>query len=359
MQRISNREAKPLLHIRIAEHKDREAWNAFVDRHPQGLAYHSYAWKQAVEEAYGFKGLYLLAEKAGVVQGLLPLVQMKSPFAGGRLVSLPYCDVGGCLSVDESTRKALLRKALSLAEESTGGQMEIRWAYPLDDACQFFNGMAKKVRMVLDLPAGSTELLASLKSKLRSQIKKPQRDGLRCSLGGKELIDEFYPIFAENMRDLGSPVHSRKWIKAVVKHYDDKALVGVAYSPDGRAAAAGILLLHPRTASVPWASSLRRYNHLNANMLLYWRLLSYAADNGYPAFDFGRSTPGCGTYRFKEQWGARPQPLFWQDQGKSDAENHVEAVVSPRRRLAQAVWSHLPLRMTTLLGPPLRRNISL
>ena len=292
MQRISNREAKPLLHIRIAEHKDREAWNVFVDRHPQGLAYHYYAWKNAVEEAYGFEGVYLLAERESKICGVLPLVHMKLPFGGGRLVSLPYCDVGGCLSVDESTGEALVHKARSLAEEKTAGEMEIRWAYPFDRASQGLSLAPKKVRMVLDLPGGSMPLFDSLKSKLRSQVRKPQRDGLNCCLGGKELLGDFYPIFAENMRDLGSPVHSRKWIEAVVAHFADAARVGVVYAPDGRPAAAGVLLLHPRGVSVPWASSLRRYNYLNANMLLYWNLLSFAADSGYPCFDFGRSTPG-------------------------------------------------------------------
>jgi CelD/BcsL family acetyltransferase involved in cellulose biosynthesis len=119
------------------------------------------------------------------------------------------------------------------------------------------------------------------------------------------------------------------------------------------------MLLHSRTVSIPWASSLRSCNHLNPNMLLYWTFLSFAADGGYARFDFGRSTPGEGTYRFKEQWGAQPSPLCWQDLTTPELTRRMGNLTGPGRRIAGVVWSYLPLRVTTLLGPPLRRNISL
>ncbi len=218
-----------------------------------------------------------------------------------------------------------------------------------------------KVRMLLDLPGCSETLLSSFKAKLRSQVKKPLRDGLTAYVGGNELVDDFYQVFAENMRDLGSPVHSRSWIKNIVANYDDRARVGLVRAPDGKPAAGGILLLHPHTVSIPWASSLRRYNRFSPNMLLYWNFLAFAADSGFGRFDFGRSSPGEGTYRFKAQWGAKPEILDWrcyQPDG-SLRPNSVENRCSNLRQRIEAIWRRMPLGVTNTLGPMVRRYVSL
>lgn len=347
------------MRIRQANDKDQLAWDAFVLSRPDGIAYHLFAWKMAIEKAYGFHGVYLLAERGGEVCGVLPMIYMKGSFFAGKMVSLPYCDAGGCLACDVATGEALLATARDVATREGAKGLEIRWAGTRPSGADSSGVTGQKVRMLLELPGDSGTLLAGLKSKLRSQVQKPERDGLRTRLGGTELIDDFYGVFAENMRALGSPVHSKRWIVAVVEAFVGAARVGVVYTPEGVPAAAGVMLLHPRTVSIPWASSLRSCNHLNPNMLLYWTFLAFAADGGYAWFDFGRSTQGEGTYKFKKQWGAMPAPLCWQDIAAHGSTKKTGNLTATGRRLAEAAWSRLPLRVTTLLGPTLRRNISL
>jgi FemAB-related protein (PEP-CTERM system-associated) len=347
------------MRIRQAEDTDQVAWDAFVGSHPEGLAYHQFAWKEAVKRAYGFQGVYLIAERGRKICGVLPMIHMKTPPFAGRMVSLPYCDVGGCLASDGETCEALMGVAKVFAIEAAAKGLELRWAGPRSADSDSGGAAGQKVRMLLDVPGDSAALLAGLKSKLRSQVKKPERDGLHARLGGTELINDFYGVFAENMRALGSPVHSKRWIVAVVEAFAGAVRVGVVYTAESVPVAGGIMLLHPRTVSIPWASSLRSCNHLNPNMLLYWRFLSFAADGGFAKFDFGRSTPGEGTYRFKEQWGAKPSPLCWQDLMAPESTSTIGSLTATSRRAAEVVWSRLPLRVTTLLGPALRRNISL
>ncbi len=346
--------------LREAKDADRPRWDEFVLRHPNGLAYQLFAWKKAVEEAYGFPGTYLLAEEGGIVRGVLPLILMKSPFGGkGRYVSLPYCDAGGVLADDPSTAEELVRFAETTARERSAAGLELRHATPPEGVSPGCAAHAGKVRMLLELPPDSERLLAGLKAKLRSQVKKPSRDGLSFRHGGPELVDDFYAIFSVNMRDLGSPVHSRKWIRAVAAHFGERARIGVVCTPDRIPAAAGIILMHSRTVSVPWASSLRRFNHLNPNMLLYWSFLAFAADGKYARFDFGRSTPEEGTYRFKEQWGAVPVPLFWEERMGRGSTAGRGFLAGAGRRSAETIWAALPVSATRILGPVLRRHISL
>ena len=220
--------------------------------------------------------------------------------------------------------------------------------------------------MVLTLPETSELFLASLKSKIRNKIKKPQKCGFEVKVGSHELIDAFYSVFADNMHELGSPVHSRRWIESIVSEYKERIRIGVVFTPEGVPAAAGVLLLHSTTVSNPWASSLRKYNHLKPNMLLYATFLSFAADNGYQNFDFGRSSPGEGTYLFKEQWGAQPRHLYWYelaaDDRASKASKKTESLpggISRNRQLAAQLWQKLPTAGANWLGPRIRKYISL
>ena len=347
------------MQIRYATEQDQPAWDEYVQNHPDGLAYQLFAWQQAVTTAYGFKPRSLLAKKNDKICGLLPLMDFRVPGRGSTLISLPYCDAGGVLGDSAEVVEQLLA---FIAEESecNNCHFEVR---STDELSVAGPNLTNKVRMLLVLPDSSEKLLAGLKAKLRSQVKKPLRDGLMAKIGGRELVRDFYPIFARNMRDLGSPVHSRRWIESVLASYGDNCRVGVVYTPDGTPAASGIILLHRKTVSIPWASAVREYNRLNPNMLLYWTFLSFAADNGYQQFDFGRSTPDEGTYRFKQQWGAQPQPLYWYDLSPLAAKYHKANVSagssSRKRKMVAGVWRKLPLSVANLLGPVIRRYLSL
>ena len=86
-------------------------------------------------------------------------------------------------------------------------------------------------------------------------------------------------------------------------------------------------------------------------MLLYSSALEYACQEGFQHFDFGRSTPGSGTYRFKEQWGARPVPLRWYYWLRDGNELPQLNPQNPKYSLAIKMWQKLPLAFTTLVGP--------
>ena len=296
--------------ITLAGSSDKDRWNAYALKHPKGIAYQLFAWKEAVEKAYGFKGFYLMAENGNKISGILPLIRINLPFTSGSLVSLSYCDAGGGPLADSpEIEHQLISEALKIASSMDIRTVSIRSTKPMAGLDPETTVKKNKVRMLLPLPGDSERLLSSFKSKLRSQIKKPFKDGLSVQSGGLELLNAFYPLFSENMRDLGSPVHSRAWIKQVLGKFRNKAVLFIVRMADQTPAVGGILLCHPNMVSVPWASSLRRFNSWNPNMMLYWDFLRFAADNHFPVFDFGRSTPDEGTFGFKKQWGASPTPL--------------------------------------------------
>jgi len=363
------------MNIRTADSSDRERWDTYVLNHPQALAYHLFAWKEAVKKAYGFDALYLIAERHQKITGILPLIALHLPLMPATLISLPYCDAGGPLADSVEIEKQLLFQALDLSRRSPKikGRVNIRSTRPFADIEPGLTVNREKARMLLDLPESSELLLDSLKAKVRSQVKKPIRDGLTAQVGGKELLPEFYPLFAENMRDLGSPVHSRKWIQSILEAYRNRAHLVLVRMPDQTPAAGGIILCHSSTVSVPWASALRCFNRWNPNMLLYWNFLKFASDKGYKTFDFGRSTPGEGTFRFKQQWGAKPLFLHWADFDPNSCQKKYGMRLIPlfrsssqlsswsgkTRKSGEALFMNLPLSLSKGIAPLFRRHIAL
>lgn len=348
--------------IRLASATDKNAWDAYVLQHPNGLAYQLFAWRLAVKKAYGYEAHYLMAEKNHRICGVLPLVDFRIPFVGSTLISLPYCDAGGVLADSDDIEQQLLAAVLDLTKK-TGMRCHIRSTQPLKVDRE---NTTHKVRMLLPLPENSELFVASLKSKIRNKINKPLKHGYRVEIGSSELIEPFYSIFAKNMHELGSPVHSRSWIEAIVTEYKEKVRIGVVFTSSGIPVAAGMILLHPTTVSNPWASALREYRHMKPNMLLYSTLLSFAADNGYPQFDFGRSSLGGGTYLFKEQWGAQPSKLYWyEDVGNDRLVQKIRSTPNGSsdhtgcKSMAVQLWQKLPVTGANWLGPRIRKYISL
>lgn len=364
------------------DNKDAKAWDAYVQNHPKATLYHLSGWREVIQNTYQHPTYYLMAKNTQnyAITGVLPLVHLKHFLFGNALVSMPFFDHGGLLASNNATEKALLESALKLMDRLKAKTIELRHAnQPLvlsekgasDElkALASVNtpkdivGMLKetvkthKVRMTLELPNSPQALMKSFKSKLRSQIKKPLKEGLIPKIGGLDLLDDFYQVFTENMRDLGSPVHSINMIKNVVQQFPDRTRIVIVYIK--RTPVAGSVVVgFKKTLSNPWASSLRQYNRLSPNMLLYWTMLEYASTNGYQIFDFGRSTPNGGTYRFKAQWGAKPKVLHWHylKWEKKIKNNGSE---KKKSNLAILIWKRLPLSVANLLGPQIRKHISL
>lgn len=349
------------MNIRLANASDENKWDAFVQEQPGSSPYHLFAWKKAIEAAYGHSSYYLIAEEKGQVSGVLPLFYFKPPFVGGCIVSSPYCDFADVIAIDDNAKEKLLLEAILLAEKRKTKYVELRGDaqhLSLQDNRYSVNTRSHKVRMLLELPGSSEKLWDGFKSKLRSQIRKAEKNNLLFKWGGLNDLDDFYKVFSRNMLELGSPVHSKKWFSSILHYYGPNARLGLMYH-DGRPVGTGIILCNNDVVSIPWASTLRDYNRLSPNMLLYWNFLKYAADNKYKYFDFGRSTPDEGTYKFKAQWGSKPIPLYWHYiMINRNAHENIESH-SPNKEKIAGLWKRLPLGFANLIGPEIRKYISL
>jgi FemAB-related protein (PEP-CTERM system-associated) len=357
-------DSPPALRVREALPGDAGAWDTFVLKHSDGTAYHRWAYKRSLESAYGIRTVYLLAEgDDGRLAGLLPVARIPGWPGRRAYCSLPYCDLGDALVSTPEAYGALTRQLAAIsgtAAELRGSRDPVASDEAGDEQSP---ADGTKVRMLLALPESSVALFEGFKSKHRSQINKAKKNGLSASVdSGVERVDAFYDVFARNMRDLGSPTHSRSWFRCIAEHYGDDCLIGLVRDGE-RCIGAGIVLRNGSRAVIPWASTLRTFNHLAPNMLLYWALLERVTDLGCTSFDFGRSSYGEGTFRFKRQWGAQPAPLHWRRLGADGREEPLgesgPAGAGRLRGAVEAIWQRLPLPVTIAVGSRLRPLISL
>lgn len=317
-----------------------------LSRHP--------AWLGILQTAMGHEPYGIEATAAGRTIGFLPLAFLDTLLFGKFLVSLPYLNMGGALATSPEVQATLVDHAITLADEFNVRYLELRHEEPVIHPALTAT-LTTKVHMRLTVPRTTEQLWKGFDPKVRNQVRKGEKHDFTVAWGAADQLDAFYAVLSQNMRDLGSPVYGVELFRDILSTFPDRAEICVVRAGEEPVAAA--LLLHGwGVTEVPTASSLKEYNPTSVNMLMYWHLLRRTVERGQQIFDFGRSTIGGNTYRFKKQWGAVPSQAVWQYHVRCGEVGEMRPD-SPRYERAIRIWKKLPLWVTRWLGPRIVRGI--
>jgi serine/alanine adding enzyme len=279
---------------------------------------------------------------------VLPLVLMRSRLFGHHLVSMPFLDAGGlCTAGDRVVDDALVRAAIELAKGS-GAHLELR--HTADRPIPLVPWL-HKVTMVLNLSEGEDAVWSRIPDNRRRQVRKARRAGLTASVHGSEALADFYRILATNLRDLGSPMHRREFFRRIMDAFGEDARIVLVRERDA-VIGAGLMLVQGDWAGMPWVGSLRSTFARAPNQLLYWEVFRHAIARGCQVFDFGRSSPGGGTYEAKRQWGAEPVQLYWHRLPGENSDGDVQ-----RWQWGTEVWRRLPVPVANAIGAAVRGGL--
>lgn len=311
-------------------------------------------WLDVLRRGLGHEPMPIEVRRHGRVLGTLPLVLVRSRLFGRFLVSLPYLNTAGVVAADCDIASELVDRAVELADALDVRYLELRHEVPCEHPC--LNAVnTSKEHLRLRLPSDVEQLWKQFDAKVRNQVRKGDKQGLSVHWGSHDLLDEFYEVFARNMRDLGTPVYGRSLFTAILRTFPEQAELCVVRRKGTPLAAA--LLIHRQSKSeVPSAASLRRFSGTNANMWMYKHLLERAIERKSAVFDFGRSTADSNTFRFKTQWGAKPHPAVWQYYVRRGTIGDMRPENS-RYGFAVRMWKRLPVSVTRVLGPFIVRGI--
>jgi len=338
--------------VSINKFSDTE-WEGLIENIPQHSLYHHIGWRKVIIKSFDQPTYYLTAHENNLIAGALPLVHLKSIIFGNFLISLPYFNYAGVSAKNKEAEKALVKKAIELADSVGTDYIELRYTENRDLGLPV---KLNKVTFFLKLNYSLEETWKALDPKVRNQVRKAEKSNCQIEIGGIEKVDDFYNVFCVNMRDLGTPVYSKTFFKNICEEFPDIAKILVV-KMGNKTVAAGFTLAHNNVLELPWASSLRKYNKYCVNMFLYWEIIKHASTNKFEWFDFGRCSKDVSTYHFKKQWGAEERQLYWHYWTKEGTEKPEVNPHNPKYKIFITIWRRLPLWITKTIGPRIVRNI--
>jgi FemAB-related protein (PEP-CTERM system-associated) len=352
-----------MLVIESLSERTRNDWDAFVMGQEHANFFHLSGWKDAVERAFDHKPHYLAALRDNEVCGVLPMFELKSRLFGHSLVSVPFGVYGGVLAADRETEAALTSAAASLGEMLGVDYVELRGGPDqlMDD--ELANGAGNGpwqerslyVTFRKEILESDDENLKAIPRKQRAVVRKGIKNGLTSRTGREELLDAFYDIYATNVRDLGTPVFSKRFFEVLLDVYPDAFILLV---DKGDVAVGGVFNFVFRDELMPYyGAGLREYFRDGVNDFMYWELMRWGRENGFKVFDFGRSKRDTGSYKFKRHWGFEEQDLDYRMRLVQATELPNVSPTNPKYKLFIEGWRRLPVPVAKFLGPRIVRNI--
>jgi FemAB-related protein (PEP-CTERM system-associated) len=331
---------------------DAIAWDAYVHAHAEGTFFHLSGWKAVLERALAHRTHYLLATSGdGAVQGVLPLALISSLLFGKSLISLPFCCYGGVLASDATAQRALEDEACRLAHELGVDYLEMRQRRRTRT-----DWPAKELYVTFRKPISTDDEanLAAIPRKQRAMVRKGISKGLTSTIDSS--FDELYSMYSESLRNLGTPVFSRRYLKVLQDVFGNACEILTVRSDS--VPVASVMSFYFRDEVMPYyGGGTSRARDLAANDFMYWKTMQRAVERGCKLFDYGRSKKDTGSYSFKVNWGFEPQQLFYEYYLVRAREVPNLSPTNPRYRLMIDTWKKLPLWLTQRIGPPLARHL--
>ena len=322
-----------------------------MESHANGTFFHLAEWRRVFESALGHQAHYLLAESAGVIRGVLPLVHIRSRLFSNLLASLPFLAYGGILAVDAEAANGLEARARELGAELGVDFVELR---NRDAERDGWETKSDYVTFRKEIPETPDECMLSIPRKQRAMVRKGIKHELESRV--EDNLDHFYDVFSESYRNLGTPVLSRRYFEAIHSAFGDDCEILTIFK--GEAAVASVMSFYFRDEVIPYyGGSVITARSLMANDFMYWELMRRACEAGIRIFDYGRSRVGTGSYRFKKHWGFEPEALRYQYHLVRQQSMPDLSPGNPKYRMAISVWKRLPTALTRVVGPLIARGL--
>jgi FemAB-related protein (PEP-CTERM system-associated) len=338
--------------ISLGAVQDCALWDAFVHQHPDATAFHLSAWGRAIEKTFGHKAHYLAAVRGDEILGVLPLIHVKSRLFGSSLVSNAFAVYGGPLAISEDAHAVLDGAAWGLAQKLGISVLEYRnqqrlrpeWPAKAETYATFKRALA----------ATSDENLKAIPRKQRAEVRKSLEKNLSVIID--QNADRHFAVYAESVRNLGTPVFPKALFRNVLDAYGKDANV-LTVMHEGKPISS-VLSLYFRGEVLPYyGGGVAQARDLRANDHMYWMLMEHARERGCTSFDFGRSKLGTGAYAFKKNWGFEPAPLFYEFKLAQGSTMPDINPLNPKYKAMVAIWQRLPLPLANIMGPFVSRAL--
>ena len=351
---INAKTAPNNLHVKHLENDPAviKQWEAYVAAAPEATFFHRAGWQTILRTVFGHRTFFLYAEREGVIQGVLPLAQIKSRLFGNSLIALPFAVYGGVVADTAEAAAALEAEAERLALKLDVAHLECRNMQPRHPE---WPTQDLYVTFRKEITADDEVNMLAIPRKQRAMVRKGINNKLRAEFD--TTADRFFALFADNVHRHGTPAMPKRYFAALLREFGNDCEILTVVDPEG-APLSSVLSFYFRDEILPYyAGDAERARDFAANDFKYWALMCHAAQRGIKVFDYGRSKVGTGSYSFKKNWGFEPQPLHYEYRlYKRDGipQNNPN---NPKYKLMIEAWRRMPLSLANFLGPFIVRNL--
>lgn len=326
-------------------------WDAFVESCADATFFHRAGWKSVIERAFGHRTHFLFAEREGVIEGVLPLAEIRSVLFGHCLSSLPFCVYGGIAAATKAASSALDEAAQALAARLGVGFLEYRNRRALHPEWQ---QKTLYVTFRKRITADDEQNMLAIPRKQRAMVRKGIKAGLAADIDRD--TDRFFQAYAASVHRLGTPVFARSYFRLLREVFGDACEV-LTVTHKGKLISS-VMNFYFRDEVLPYyGGGVPEARDLAGNDFMYWEVMRRAAAKGCTLFDYGRSKVGTGSYDFKRNWGFEPEPLAYEYQLHRARKVPDNNPLNPKYRLFIGAWQRMPLALANWLGPHIVKNI--
>ncbi len=339
----------------LLDEADEPAWENFVQGHPEATFFHRCGWRRVVYQTYGHKTAFLMARANHEVRGVLPIVHCRSRLFGNSLISTGFCVQGGVLAVDDEAHAALIHAATELGRDRNVAYVELRDADARDlPGWERKEGVYAGFARRISGDEGTN--FKAIPRKKRADLRKALASGLTVETGATP--GEFWPVYAESLRNLGTPVFPLRFVEALRREFGASVEISLVRGPS-REPLAALVSFYFRDRVLPYyGGAVPAARAVHAYDLLYWSLMCRAVARGVRVFDFGRSKVGTGAYDYKRFWGFDPTPMSYRFRLIRARSVPDVNPLNPKYKFMVDAWRRLPLPVANRLGPVLARHLA-
>jgi FemAB-related protein (PEP-CTERM system-associated) len=327
-------------------------WDVFVASCPEATFFHRAGWKSVIERAFGHRTHFLLAERAGQIEGVLPLAEIKSFLFGHCLASTPFCVYGGPAALTDAARHALIDAAQALAVKLGVDHLELRSQRVSKPEWEHKDLYYTFRREIL---ADEEQNMLAIPRKQRAMVRKGIKAGLRGEIDNG--IERFFAAYSSSVHRLGTPVFGRRYFAALREVFGEDCEVLTITQADG-ALVSSVMNFYFRDEVLPYyGGGLPLARDVAGNDFMYWELMRRAALRGVKTFDFGRSKLGTGAFDFKKNWGFDALALPYEYKLVKARAVPEHNPLNPKYQLMIKCWQRMPLWLANRLGPSIVRHL--
>ncbi len=328
------------------------SWDKFVNNSSKTSFFHKAGWKEVVEKAFGHQTYFLYSEQKGKITGILPLVHINSLLFGNALISTAFCVYGGIIAEDDISYAELDDEARRLAEQLKVDYLEMRNRTQVTPERPY---KELYVTFRKELDSDIEKNMLAIPRKQRAMIRKGIKAGLSSEID--ENIDRFYQAYSESVRNLGTPVSTKKYFSLLKQVFKEQCEILTIVDKQNQLIGS-VMNFYFKDEVLPYyGGGTHHARTVQGNDFMYWEVMRRAVDKGIRIFDYGRSKEGTGSYRFKRHWGFEPKPLYYEFYLVNSSTIPDINPLNPKYQIFIAAWKRLPLSVSQIIGPWLAKDL--